>query len=54
MRMQFSLPSGIIRSEASPATSSSEKLENPAIRSCRRRPCNRVARKSFNGLRREE
>jgi len=46
--------SGVIRSRASPATSRKEELKNPAIRSYRRAPCNRVARKSFKGLRREE
>jgi hypothetical protein len=33
MRTQVSPPSGVIRSRASPATSSREKLKNPAIRS---------------------
>jgi hypothetical protein len=33
MRTQVSPPFGVIRSRASPATSSREELKNPAIRS---------------------
>jgi hypothetical protein len=36
------------------ATPSREDPKNPAIRSYRQASCNRVARKSFKGLRREE
>jgi len=43
--------SDVIRSNALPATSSSEELKNPAIRSNRRALCSRVDRKE---LRREE
>ena len=38
IRTQVSLPSGIMRSKASPANSSREELKNPAIRSYRRDP----------------